>query len=472
VSAPVGLPRLLAGIPAVGALSLDEHLALHGELPLFAEHGRRGSAALVELVEAAGLRGRGGAGFPTATKLRAVADGARAPRGAPRDRLDRGLPRHRHAAARRGAPPAPRRGPPIVVLNGAEGEPASAKDRTLLRTLPHLVLDGAQLAAAAVGAREILVGVCRPSSDRSTPGAFAATARAIAERERAPRGIWGRRPSPRSKFRLLAVPNRYVAGQESALVNHLDGGPALPTFAPPRPFEQGVRGRPTLVCNVETLAQLALIARHGAAWFRELGVPEQPGSALVTLSGPLLHPGVYELEYGSPLAALIDAAGGATAPLRAALLGGYCGTWIDAELLREVALCDSHLARYGATLGAGIVVLLSTAVCPVAELARITRWLAAQSTRQCGPCVFGLDAIAAVFEQLAAGGCDGGQVAIAQRLRALAGLVSHRGACGHPDGAARLVASALEVFAEELADHARYGPCDACGSSTPSLVSA
>jgi NADH:ubiquinone oxidoreductase subunit F (NADH-binding) len=444
-SAP-GLPRLLAGIPARGALNLSEHLALHGELPMPDGRGRRGSSALIDVLERAGLRGRGGAGFPTAAKLRAVAAGG-------------GRSGHGPTVRKTGSPRtgtgrlSPLGGRPIVVVNAAEGEPASFKDRTLLQSLPHLVLDGALLAAVAIGAREILLGICESAAE-----ALDAAARAIAER-RQPRG---REPT----IKLIAVPNRYVAGQESALVNYLGGGPALPTFTPPRPFERGVRGHPTLVCNVETLAHLALIARHGAEWFRELGTPEQPGSALVTLSGPLAHPGVYEIEHGSPLPALLGAAGGATARLRAVLLGGYSGTWIDAgqagSEFRGVTLSDRHLAPYGATLGAGVVAALSTDACPVAELARLTRWLAAQSARQCGPCVFGLDALATTFEQLVLGGSQPGRVAI-PRLQSLAGLVDGRGACSHPDGAARLVASALEVFAEELADHAHHGPCVACG---------
>ncbi len=421
---PAGLPRLLAGIPARGALSLGAHLALHGALPAGLAsppaRGRRGSSGLIDLVDAAGLRGCGGAGYPLATKLRAVAGATRSPLG----------------------------GRPVVVVNGAEGEPASAKDRTLLRSLPHLVLDGALLAAGAVGAHEILLGVCA-----SDPAALDACALALAERGTPRRGA--------PTVQLVAVPARYVAGQESALVSFLSGGPALPTFTPPRPFERGVRGRPTLVSNVETLAHLALLARHGSEWFRELGTPTQPGSALVTLSGPVAFPGVYEIEHGSPLLALLDAAEGPTAPLRAVLLGGYCGTWLDASLLRSVALSDEHLAPHGATLGAGVVVLLSTAACPVAELARLVRWLASESARQCGPCVFGLDALACAFESLVLGDAPGGQGAVS-RIATLAGLVNRRGACAHPDGAARLVASALDVFAEELADHARHGPCAAC----------
>jgi NADH:ubiquinone oxidoreductase subunit F (NADH-binding) len=422
-----GLPRLLAGIPARGALPLREHLELHGELPAVEGRGRarRGAACgLIEEVERAGLLGRGGAGFPTAAKLRAVAGASRSPLGG---------------------------GRPIVVVNGAEGEPASAKDRTLLRSLPHLVIDGALLAATAVGAQEVLLGVCA-----SAPSTLNAVASAIEERG----SLRGERRGG-AQLQLRPVPHRYVAGHESALVNHLSGGPALPTFTPPRPFERGVRGRPTLVCNVETLSHLALIARYGASWFRELGTPEQPGSALVTLAGPVGQPGVYEIEHGSPLSALLDAADGLTAQPRAVLLGGYSGTWIDGARLRDVALSDRHLSPFGATLGAGVVVVLSDEACPVAELARLTRWLASQSARQCGPCVFGLDAIASAFEQLVGGAGEGGRN-LTERLHTLASLVSGRGACSHPDGAARLVASALDVFAQELADHARHGPCAAC----------
>ena len=331
------------------------------------------------------------------------------------------------------------------MANGAEGEPASLKDRTLLESLPHLVLDGAILAAEAVGADELIVCVCTTAD-----AGVRSMARAIEERagaERAP------------GLRLAAVPSQYVAGQESALVSFLNGGPAKPTFTPPLPFEQGVRNRPTLVDNVETLAHVALIARHGAPWFRELGTPSQPGSALVTLSGAIAHPGVYEIEHGASLSSLIAAGGGTTARVRGALVGGYAGSWIGGELLNGVALSNEHLASHGASLGAGVVLLLSEHACPVAESARVARWLASQSARQCGPCIHGLDALAGTIEEIAAG-IAGARVM--QRIDQLASLVARRGACGHPDGALNPILSAVEVFHDEFADHARHGPCDAC----------
>jgi NADH:ubiquinone oxidoreductase subunit F (NADH-binding) len=405
------LPRLLTEVPSRDPMSLDQHLEVHGPLP-HEQHRRRHESALIGRVERAGLRGRGGAGFPTAIKLRAVARGRR----------------------------------PIVVINAAEGEPASLKDRTLSELLPHLMLDGGELAAQAVGADEVIVCVCES---------------AIACIESVSAAIEERRGFSRSSVRmqLSVVPGGYVAGQESALVNHLNGGAAIPTFTPPMPFEQGVRRRPTLINNAETLAQLALIARNGSTWFRELGTPSQPGSALVTLSGPVAYPGVYEIEHGASLSSLIDAAGASTAPTRAALLGGYAGSWIDGSLLGGLKLSDEHLATHGASLGAGVVLLLSQNACPVAETARVARWLAEQSTRQCGPCLNGLDALATTVEEIAGGAVQGNAT---KRIERLAALVHRRGACGHPDGAVRLIVSALDTFAAEFADHARHGPCEGC----------
>jgi NADH:ubiquinone oxidoreductase subunit F (NADH-binding) len=419
-----GLPRLLAAVPAHGAMSLQTHLDTHGELPSPARRrdrtgasrlrDRRGAAAaLIDHIERAGLGGRGGADFPMAKKMRAVAAG---------------------------------RGKPIVVVNATEGEPASLKDRTLLQTLPHLLLDGAALAARAIGADEAIVCVCESAG----VGAERLAA-AIAEHEQLP-GHW-----PRIVLNL--APQGYVAGQESALVNHLNGGPAKPTFSPPMPFERGVRRRPTLVNNAETVAHVALIARHGPGWFRELGLPDQPGSTLVTLFGPVAYPGVYEVEYGATLASLIDAAGGTTSRVRAALFGGYAGTWVDGASLPRLALSNAHLAPYRASLGAGVVLLLSAEACPVAEIARVTRWLAGESAGQCGPCVHGLDALARTLEEVCRGSAQGDAMS---RVEQLSLLVSRRGACAHPDGTARFVMSSSEVFVEELADHARYGPCDAC----------
>jgi len=391
------LPRLLRGVAATGeALVLAQHLDVHGELPHQRRRRRSSTNELIEQVEQAGLRGRGGAGFPTGAKLRAVAA---------------------------------QRGRPIVVINAAEGEPASDKDRVLCQLAPHLMLDGAVAVAHALGAREAIVAVCESSSGAET------LASAIAERG-ASDGV---------QIEMSVVPGGYVAGQESALISHINGGPALPTFTPPMPFEQGVRRRPTMLSNAETFTNIALIARHGPDWFRALGTAEQPGSTLVTLCGPLAAPAVYEIEYGTSLRALIDAAGSLLAPVRAVLFGGYAGTWVDGAQLANLALSDAQLARHGASLGAGVVALLSDAACPVAETARVTRWLAGESAGQCGPCVHGLGALAGTISELAAGVV---WHEAEQRVETLSRLVRRRGACAHPDGTARFALSAIEVFGD------------------------
>jgi NADH:ubiquinone oxidoreductase subunit F (NADH-binding) len=411
VDRPPALPRIFAGLRAHGPMTLRRHLEIHGALPVLDR--RRHSVALLNELERSGLRGRGGAGFPIATKLRAV------------------------AAAR---------GRAIVVANACEGEPVSQKDRLLLERLPHLVIDGALLAAHAVHAGEVVI-----AADEYDTHAVRAIDRAL--RERADLA----RTGPRA--RLVAVPRGYVTGQETAVVNFLNGGPAKPTTTPPPVYERGVKGRPTLVSNVETLAHVALIARHGAAWFREFGSHAEPGSTLVTVAGAVARPGVFEIELGASLASLIRAAGGPISPLRALLFGGYAGTWVPAEVSPELALSSEGLETVGASLGAGIIFALPTSACPVGEIAHIARWLATQSSGQCGPCVNGLDAIATALEQVRAG-VDGPR-ALA-RISRWGSLASGRGACAHPDGVVRCVTSAIDVFGSELSAHARRGPCPAC----------
>ena len=238
----------------------------------------------------------------------------------------------------------------------------------LLRLAPHLVLDGALAAAAAVGAREIVIAVARDARrERSSIAA------ALAERR------------DRMRWRVASVPVSFIVGEETALLASLAGRPAKPTLKPPYPFERGLRGAPTLVQNVETLAHLALIARYGPSWFRALGTPAEPGTALVSVSGAVARPGVYEIELGSTLGDLVTQARGAAEPIDAYLVGGYFGAWTREPSLPLTAASG---------LGAGIVVALPETTCALAETARVARYLAAQSAGQCGPCVHGLAALA------------------------------------------------------------------------------
>jgi NADH:ubiquinone oxidoreductase subunit F (NADH-binding) len=338
---------------------------------------------------------------------------------------------------------AQRPGPRIVVVNGAEGEPASHKDALLMARAPHLVLDGTALAAKLVGAGEAILCV-KASADKAVAAILAAV------QERLDSGL------DDIVLEVSQVSSDYVAGEESALVHQLNGGSAKPTFVPPRPFEAGVGGRPTLLQNVETLAHLALIARFGADWFREVGTREDPGSVLITLSGAVSRPGVYEIACGTRLGDLTKAAGGPTEPLQAFLVGGYAGSWFGVDAALGLPLDHQTLRGLGGTLGPGALIALPRGACGVAETAAVASYLARESSGQCGPCVHGLAAIADALSEIASGQAPPGTHEWVARWSE---DVTARGACHHPDGAARLVASCLDVFAEEIDRHERRRPC-------------
>jgi len=404
--------RLLSGWYATGRpAGLTDHLRRYGSPPVTAVQGNRRSAPLIRALDAAGLTGRGGAGFPTAEKLRAVAR---------------------------------ERGRPVVVVNAMESEPASRKDQFLLAVAPHLVLDGAVLAAEAVGADVVHVCVPRVRSAQYWQVSDAMDERAAVCLDRV-------------SLRLHGLPHAYVSSESTSLVRWLNGGEARPLGTPPRSHERGVGRRPTLVHNAETLAHLALVARYGPDWFRQAGTPDEPGTALVTVSGAVAAPGVLEVGLGTPLGTLLDLAGGPTEPPAALLLGGFGGTWLPARHL-GTPLTRRDLAPLGAAPGAGVVVALPRLACGLTETARILAHLAAQSARQCGPCLFGLPAVAEDFAILAAGQADPADLA---RLRRRTGLLPDRGACRHPDGAARLAASALACFADDVDHHLAHGTCPA-----------
>lgn len=407
-----GLPRLL---PDQGVFPVDlaAHLTRHGRLPYRGEQGR-----LIAEVEAAGLTGRGGAAFPTHRKLAAVA-GSRAA--------------------------------PVVMANGAEGEPASSKDKSLLWLSPHLVLDGLQLAAETTGAASTGLYLHR------NPRLASRLRSALAERATAGVDAY--------QVELFDAPPRFLAGEESALAARTAGGPALPAYRPVRGPQRWTAGRPLLVQNVETLAHLALIARYGPAWFRGAGTPDEPGSMLATRYLADGRSDVVEVPIGVPLASVLElAAAGGPASAQAVLVGGYHGSWLPAGVARELPLANAALRPYGAVIGAGVVAALPADRCGLAETARVARYLALESAGQCGPCFNGLPRIAAALGDLA--GPRPGRDTVATLLR-WAGLVEGRGACHHPDGTTRFVRSALRVFEAEIAWHGQ-GRCTA-GSGQPFL---
>jgi len=401
------LPRLLS---ATGApMDLLAHLKVHGDTPY-----RGGPRMLIHTIESAGLTGRGGAAFPTHRKLTAVAD---------------------------------QKGFPVVVGNGAEGEPASDKDKLLLWSSPHLVLDGLQLAAEAVGARRVHLYVHRH------PELLQRLRSALAERATA--GL------DRIAVGLVAAPPRFLAGEETALASRVEGGSALPRFAPPRIFERGVDGAPTLVQNVETLAQIALISRYGPAWFRAIGTEQEPGTMLTTVRLANGSGGVAETAIGTPIAELLRLA---EHPARAVLVGGYHGAWLTPEQAGHLTLSNADLRPFGAVVGAGVLVALPTDRCGIVESARVVRYLALESAGQCGPCLNGLPRIAATFSALAKRQFARSALEDLQRWST---LVERRGACHHPDGTVRFLRSALNVFSDEVALHSA-GRCSA-GTTAPFL---
>jgi NADH:ubiquinone oxidoreductase subunit F (NADH-binding) len=404
-------PRLVAGPPAAaGPECFSDHIARLGRLPAVAA-GAAGTD-LIPTLEASGLLGRGGAGFPVGRKWRSVATQVG--------------------------------GRPVVLVNGAEGEPLSAKDRTLLCLRPHLVLDGALLAAAAVDADRVVLYIGSAHRDARN-----ALQRALAER-----------PDLHVAVEVVDAPDTYVAGEETAAVHFVNAADARPTVTPPRPYERGIDGRPTLVQNVESLAQAALIARYGDGWFREVGRDTTPGSALVTISGGS-NDGVHEIEIGTTigeLAGLADLPGadGDGRDQQAVLLGGYFGGWLSTERSWSLALDPIALRAAGSAFGCGVVAFLGHDRCGVRATSRIMGWMAGQSAAQCGPCAFGLRAIADATARLAAGSAERDDLV---RIERWAHQIAGRGACRHPDGAVGQLLSSLRVFGPEWERHQHRGDC-------------
>ena len=386
---------------------LDAHLAGFGPRPTVEP------AAMIDALDQSGLRGRGGADFPTGMKWRAVSE-----------------------QARRGSDT-------VVVANAAECEPASFKDRFLLTYRPHLVLDGLEHAAEAVGARRAVIYTTRSHGDLEA-------ALRVAIRER-------RRRDDRDRFvEVLVGPNRYVAGEETALISRVSGHLAKPKVVPPRPFQSGVDRLPTLVQNVETLAHAALIARFGAPWFRSVGTERSPGTALLTVSGAVRTPGVLEATCDTTIAAIVDRAGGVDEPPAAILLGGYFGRWVAADRIWNRTIDADSLRAAGVSLGTGVLVVAPANTCGITETDRVLSFLASQTAGQCGPCHVGLPAIAETFHKVATGRA---RPAALELLTRWSNDVRGRGACRHPDGAVLFLSSAMEVFAADLRHHLKQGAC-------------
>ncbi len=394
ISVVAGL-RLLAGVREGPGLAAHRRLWRRPE--------RLTTTELIELTRALDVRGRGGAGFPFARKLETTVQ-----------------------SGKRGA---------SVVVNAAEGEPGSAKDSALLLTAPHLVLDGAALVARALDVTTVHVVV---AGER--PAAAAAIESAIGEVES---GIG---------FTVHATSGGFVGGQARAVLELLSGRPNLPVTAWTPEAVNGLRGRPTLLSNAETFAQVAVAAALGVDEYTRYGTAEQPGTTLVTVGGDGSSGVVLEVPFGVSLAEVLEHCGfDPGAPL---VVGGYHGTWLAAADVGSRRIARADLAAAGATIGAGVLLPVDRGACPVTLTARVVAYLAGQSARRCGPCLNGLPALADACTALATGHAG---PEVMTRIDSLVGVLPGRGACAHPDGTVRLVRSLVKVFPYEVEAHVHGG---------------
>ncbi|MGE3254871.1 NADH-ubiquinone oxidoreductase-F iron-sulfur binding region domain-containing protein [Pseudonocardia sp.] len=375
-----------------------------GPLPLAAEralgtYGPVRAADVVAELAAAGLRGRGGAAFPAHLKWTAVA----------------------------AAP-----GPTVVLANGEEGEPASAKDRWLLVHRPHLVIDGLLLAARTVGATRAVLYLSHAAT-------VAAVRAALAE--------LGRHSPADVHVDVHVVQHAYIAGEETAACSAVSGGDALPKAKPPRPHEQGVDGLPTLVANVETLAHAAWIARHGAAAYRAHGTSTSPGTTLMTLGGAVRRCGVYEVPYGPSVRDLVTAvAGGFAGPPTGYLMGGWFGGVLAAGR-GDAACCYDAIRAAGSGLGCAAVTVLGEHDDPVTVAAAVAAWYARESSGQCGVCIRGTAAIRDALAALRDGTASGDEPA---NLARWGTALPRRGACAFLDGSASLARTVVTEFPDAV----------------------
>lgn len=404
---PETTPRLLRA--ADGAEDLAEYVATGGYQDL------DDPDALVDEVDRSGLLGRGGAAFPLAVKLRTVRD-----------------------AGRRGTPT-------VVLANGEEGEPASVKDRWLMRNRPHLILDGVRLAARMVAADRAYVYVSDQAAARSLESALAARQFDV-------------------PISVVVVDGGYVAGEETAAVQAVNGGPAKPTDKPPRPFERGVGGHPTLVSNVETLANLPFVLRHGAEEYRSVGTSASPGTFLATITGAGRPPALYELPHGVPFSDLLTLHGVSADHVDGVLMGGYFAGLINRDVL-GTTLDHETMRELGSGLGCGAVAIL-TDDCPVAVAAAVLAYFDRENAGQCGSCFNGTAAMSAVTNALRDGQATSEDLA---RLERWSVVLRGRGACATLDAATNVAKTLLGQFPQVVAQHLG-GECDGCHTDAYSAL--
>ena len=379
---------------------------------------------LIKEVEEAGLRGRGGAAFPTGKKW----------------------------AFTRDCPEQPR----YLILNGGEDEPGSKKDRMLMEHLPHLVIEGVILSAYAIGASKAYLYI-----NANYEAATKSIADALTEAKEV--GYWGQSilgNDASLDIEIIAAPHNYVAGEDTAALEVIEGKKPLPRKKPPFPVTVGLFGKPTSVNNVETLANVPPIILHGAAWYRGFGTLESPGTMIFSLNDDVNRPGIYELPFGTPLRYLIEECGGGikggrkikaimpAAPSSAYLAPDKIDTRLDHNSMREA----------GSALGCGVVRLVPEGSCMVEEVLKISEFFTAECCGQCPACRMETNTLTALLKKVQQG--QGGQPILEQFGKILA-FNKGKGFCNLIAMPGPPIESALKLFPEDFEAHLATGKCPA-----------
>jgi NADH:ubiquinone oxidoreductase subunit F (NADH-binding) len=379
---------------------------------------------VIQIVSAAGLRGRGGAGFPTGKKWQFT----------------------------REAPEQPR----YLVLNGGEDEPGSKKDRVLLENLPHLVIEGVILAAYAISAPKAYLYI-NALYDAALKSINDALAEAKAAR------YWGENILDSGfslDFEVVPAPHNYVAGEDTAVLEVIEGKKAWPRQKPPFPVTVGLLGKPTSVNNVETLANVAPIILNGADWYRKFGTAESPGTMIFSLNDDVNRPGIYELPFGTPLRYLIEECGGGMQggkKIKAIMPAAPSSAFLSPEQM-DTPLDHNSMRDAGSALGCGVVRLVGEGECIVEEVLRISEFFTAESCGQCPACRMETSTLTLMLKKVQAG--QGGTPMLEQFGKILA-FNKGKGFCNLIAMPGPPIESAIKLFPADFEAHLTTGKCAA-----------
>ena len=408
---------------AEGRESLAQYRA-RGGYEALAKAVKAAPEEIIKAISDAGLRGRGGAGFPTGKKWQLT----------------------------REAPEQPR----YLVLNGGEDEPGSKKDRVLMENVPHLIIEGVVLASFAIGATKAYLYI-NANYDVATKSMEEALAEAKAQ------GYWGNNILG-SNFSLdidwVPAPHNYVAGEDTAVLEVIEGKKPWPRQKPPFPVTVGLYGKPTSVNNVETLANVAPIVLRGAQWYRGFGTAESPGTMIFSLNDDVNRPGVYELPFGTPLRYLIETCGGGMKggkKIKAIMPAAPSAAFLAPEKL-DTALDHNSMREAGSALGCGVVSLVAEDECIVEEVVKISEFFARESCGQCPACRMETNTLTMLLKKAQQG--QGGQAAVDQCGKVLA-FNKGKGFCNLIAMPGPPIESAIKLFPGDFQAHLTTGKCPA-----------